>query len=193
MAEIPNRHLLKERLMAGPRELAQTFLNTQDVRGKGVFDPKLDKVGAVYNNGIGGKFKRLEDTKDGQIQIEYDDGRAKTIHGMNPDAYQKHIIDNGYKLENDINGLSDYDLFKSIHYVPQKYGRDNYVKGEEEEIWNKLSEYFDLPRFNPYMYSFGVNDENKTVNLYRNGVYDTVNKSGWLRKPLDYGQIKRRR
>lgn len=88
--------------------------------------------------------------------------------------------------------MSDYDLFKSIHYTPEKYGRTNYVKGEEEEMWNKLGEHFDLPKYESNKYSFLVNDKDKSVRLSTRGVSDGLGFGGWKEKPQDLGQLKRK-
>ena len=88
--------------------------------------------------------------------------------------------------------LSDYETFKSIHYTPQKYGRDNYVEGEEEEMWNKLSEHFDLPKYEQNKYSFGVNDKDKTVELFKRGELDGNGFGGYKTKPESLGMLKRK-
>ena len=88
--------------------------------------------------------------------------------------------------------MSYYDLFKSIHYSPSKYGRDNYVVGEEEEIWNKLNEHFDLPKYENYKYGFTIDDKNRIVNLIEKGELDGRGLGGWKRKPKDLGPLKRR-
>lgn len=88
--------------------------------------------------------------------------------------------------------MSDYDLFKSIHYTPSDKGRPNYVEGEEEEMWNKLGEHFDLPKYESNKYSFLVNDKDKSVRLSTRGESDGLGFGGWKEKPQDLGQLKRK-
>lgn len=103
------------------------------------------------------------------------------------------LTENGKSPDDVIPGMSDYDLFNSIYYPAWAMGRDNYVKGEQEQIWNELNKYFDLPKFNPYMYSFGVNDTNKTVELNKNGVAGKGGFGDWIIKPQFLGPLKRRK
>lgn len=138
------------------------------------------------------------------VWVEGDDGNWKMYSGHdgteNFDRFSPRyanyknavLTKNGEDVETTFKNMDDFDLFNAIHFVPSNYGRDNYVEGEQEQMWNELNKYFDLPKYNPYMYSFGSNKDARTVNLFRNGVYDTVNKSGWLRKPMDLGPLKRR-
>ena len=95
-------------------------------------------------------------------------------------------------LSNTTKDLSDYDLFNSIYYTPEKYGRTNYIEGEQEELWNKLNEHFDLPKYEQNKYGFTVNDKDKIVNLIENGELDNRGFGGWKRKPKNLGQLKRR-
>lgn len=132
-----------------------------------------------------------------------DDGLSpqQAVNKLNQDLpfeklkYKPNQYKNPLDLANQLTteGMDDYDLFKSIHYSPSKYGRDNYVKGEEEEIWNKLSEHFDMPKFDPYRYSFGVNDKDKIVELFQNGVAGRGGFGDWIVKPRSLGPLKRRK
>ena len=85
--------------------------------------------------------------------------------------------------DNALNEMSDYDLFNSIHYSPSKYNRDNYVQGEEEEIWNKLNKHFDLPKYESNKYGFVVNDKDKIVQLMENGISDNKGFGGYIKAP----------
>lgn len=112
--------------------------------------------------------------------------------GMNIELYKE----NPMNLKDGINNMlpneqSDYELFNSIFYTPSKYGRTNYVEGEEKEMWNKLKENFELPDYDPYKYSFGVNDKDKIVELYQNGVADSRGFGGWIVKPKKLGKLRR--
>lgn len=87
---------------------------------------------------------------------------------------------------------SDYDVFNSIHYTPDKYGRSNYVEGEKKKIWDELNKHFELPEYDD-RYDFLVNDEAKEVSLFKNGVLDGRGFGGWKEKPVNMGVLKRRK
>lgn len=91
--------------------------------------------------------------------------------------------------------LEDYELFNKIYSEnsPAKYGRDNYVKGEQEKQWNELSKHFKLPKYEPNKYSFGVNNKDKTIELYQNGVAGSGGFGEWLVKPKSLGILKRKK
>lgn len=102
------------------------------------------------------------------------------------------LTKNGQSPEERIKEMDDYELFDSIYYPAYKMGRDNYLEGEEEEMWNKLSEYFDLPKYEQNKYGFRVNNKDKKVYLGTNGVSDGRGFGGWKVKPQDLGPLKRR-
>lgn len=101
------------------------------------------------------------------------------------------LLSNGI-LADKMTDVSDYDLFNGIHYTPQQFGRDNYVEGEEEGIWEDLNLYFDLPKYEPNKYGFLVNDKDKTVSLSTKGEQDGRGFGGWKVKPQNLGLLKRR-
>lgn len=132
----------------------------------------------------GWKMHSGKDSRD-----DFDRGTFLNQTGYN----NAFITDNGVDPETAFKEMSDYDLFNALHYSPASRGRDNYVKGEQERIWNELNKYFDLPKYNPYMYSFGVNDTNKTVELNKNGVAGKGGFGDWIIKPQFLGPLKRRK
>ena len=59
------------------------------------------------------------------------------------------IIPNGISPKEYINNLDDYEAFEKLYYPAWHKGRDNYLVGEEEDIWNDLNDYFELPKYEP--------------------------------------------
>lgn len=102
------------------------------------------------------------------------------------------IIPNGLSPKEYLDNVDDYEAFNQLYYPAWKKGRDNYLEGEEEDIWNDLSEYFEMPKYEANKYGFTVNDKDKIVNLLENGIPDGLGFGGWKRKPKDLGQLKRR-
>ncbi len=109
------------------------------------------------------------------------------------------LTKNGQSPEERIKEMDDYELFDSIYYPAWKMGRDNYLQGEEEGLWNELSKYFDLPPYKPassknpnVTHIFSVNPKTRTVNLMQRGVSDGRGFGGWAIEPKDLGPLKRR-
>ena len=99
-------------------------------------------------------------------------------------------LDDDY--DEDLKTLDDYTVFNQLYYPAWKKGRDNYVKGEEEDIWNRLDKHFELPKYEANKYDFAVNDKDKIVSLYERGELDGRGFGGWKREPKNLGQLKRR-
>ena len=87
-------------------------------------------------------------------------------------------------LDDNKEELDDYDLFDSIYYPAWHKGRDNYLVGEEEEIWNKLGEHFDLPPYEPASKENNYTTHHFLVNPSERKVY--------LAKGKDMIPLKRR-
>ena len=71
--------------------------------------------------------------------------RDSLVQNLKEKGYGNYrVVPNG---EDWSHGLDDYDLFKELYHPAWHYGRDNYLEGEEEAMYDELNKYFDLPPF----------------------------------------------
>lgn len=138
------------------------------------------------------------------VWVQDDDGTWKLYSGRDGaegfnrfsprfDNYKNAIVTrNGEDVETTFKGMDDYDLFNAIHYTPTDKDRPNYLVGEEEQIWNELNKYFDLPKYEANKYDFAVNPKDRIVNLSTRGEQDGRGFGGWKVKPESLGALKRR-
>lgn len=135
------------------------------------------------------------------VWVQDDDGwklhsGRDSSEGFSRASYPRYknaiLTKNGEDVETAFKGMDDYDLFKSLHFTPETYGRPNYLEGEEEKMWNELNQHFDLPKYEKNKYGFTINDKDRIIKLMKNGVLDGRGFGGWKVKPQDLGPLQRR-